>query len=1306
MIFATNIAYQSILSFKMVYHSLKNSFSRLKIIFSLLFVFGQFVVFSQEGLIVEITIKEEKTKLDGVTVTVYKGSSKYDRQTSQKGKVKFVLEFNNDLVLEFSKGGYVSKKVAVSTTGVPQEEWGEEWFYPFEISLFKEVEGLDVSLLQKPIGKISFSEKSGFDYDADYTRSIQSQLSRFMAELERKRVEEAQRARQKEAKYKSLISSADRKFGSKDYEGSKAAYEQASKLKPTEQYPKNKIAEADKLIADQKKKEVGEKAKEEQYKGLVTSADKKFATKDYEGAKTDYKAALGVKPNEKYPQTKISEIDKILGALANKESEAKAKEEKYKSLIASADQKFGSKNYTGAKADYRLASQVKPTEQYPKTKISEIDKALSEIAKNESAAKAKEEKYKGLIAAADKKLGSKDYQGAKADYQSASQVKPTEKYPKTKILEIDKKLAVLAANEADAKTKEEKYKSLISSADKKLTAKDYEGAKSSYQSASALKPNEKYPKLKISEIDKILGALASKEAKEKAKEEKYKSLISSADQKFASKNYTGAKADYQSASGVKPSEQYPKTKISEIDKTLAEIAKNESASKAKEEKYKGFISSADKKLGSKDYEGAKADYQAASQLKTGEQYPKDKIIEIDKKLAVLAANEADAKTKEEQYKSFIASADKKLTAKDYEGAKSGYQSASVLKPNEKYPKLKISEIDKILGALASKEAKERAKEEKYKSLISSADQKFGSKNYTGAMADYRLASQVKPTEQYPKTKISEIDKALAEIAKNESVAKVKEEKYQNLIVSADRKFKSKEFTGAKSDYESALEVKPSEQYPKTKIAEIDKIIANNEAERKKAEAEARKKAEEKKAREEKYNNLITTANQKFDSKDYEGAKSGYQSALQLKSNEKYPAEKIAKIDGILADAKKREAAQRTKEEKYNSLISSADQKFNSKDYGGSKKDYQAALGVKPGSKYPQDKLQEIIEILTAKQKALEKRQAIEKQYKALILSADKKFTDKDYDAAKADYRSALQVKSEEQYPKDKIGQIDKIMAGLAESRKRKADEAKRKAEEEAARKKAVEEARRKTAEKAKQLQAQYQKLISSADSKFNAKDYENAKSDYAAALKLKSIEEYPKQKLAEINTILRRKAAAVFLAKQKAEEEARKKAKEEEDSRKKAQIERFKREIEQQYKELISRADKAYGAQRFSEAKKLYLQAMKKKPTERYPKEKISEINSVINQQTLEKLNARKEAQEKTPVDDSFHDRLGEKYPEGVTEDEYQEGSKMILRRIVVKDGHGHEYKRITHRWGGVFYTKDGDQITQFIWKIETEPHE
>ena len=369
-----------------------------------------------------------------------------------------------------------------------------------------------------------------------------------------------------------------------------------------------------------------QKALDDQYQNLIKAADDLLAAKTYDQALVKYTEAANLKSAEKYPKEKIEEIDKILADMARQ----KELDNKYQGMIANADSLLAGKSYDKARAEYVNASEMKPQEQHPKDKVTEIDKIFADLADQ----KAKEEQYKADIGKADKLLAEKTYDRAKETYQAAQTLKPSEEYPKQKIAEIDTLLAGIAKQKA----LDERYASLVQEADNLLSQKDYAKAKAQYQAASDIKPAEKYPKDKIAQTDLALADIA----RQKDLDDRYNTSIAKADKLLADKSYDPARLEYTEAGKLKPAEQYPKDKISEIDKTLADIAKQKSL----DERYKSILSQADTLFRQKSWERAKSEYVNAGNIKPNEQYPKDKVSEIDALLA-------EIKAKDEAYRASV-----------------------------------------------------------------------------------------------------------------------------------------------------------------------------------------------------------------------------------------------------------------------------------------------------------------------------------------------------------------------------------------------------------------------------------------------------------------------------------------------------------------------------------------------------------------------------------------------------------------------------------------------------------------------------
>ncbi len=111
---------------------------------------------------------------------------------------------------------------------------------------------------------------------------------------------------------------------------------------------------------------------------------------------------------------------------------------------------------------------------------------------------------------------------------------------------------------------------------------------------------------------------------------------------------------------------------------------------------------------------------------------------------------------DKEYNETIATADNFFVQHKYDDAKTYYLKALEIKVGEEYPTQRIQEIDEILL---------KEKELRYENELKSADKFFTEQEYEKAMNGYIKASKIKPEEQYPKDKINEINRLLAELNK-------------------------------------------------------------------------------------------------------------------------------------------------------------------------------------------------------------------------------------------------------------------------------------------------------------------------------------------------------------------------------------------------------------------------------------------------------------------------------------------------------------------------------------------------------------
>jgi hypothetical protein len=131
----------------------------------------------------------------GAKITIEKNGVRVKVLEQDKSKFEFPLEYDCEYVFSFTKDGYVTKKVLVSTR-VPKEKQSLEFeSFKFDVEIFKQYAGVNTVIYNQPVGKVRFNDVlNEFDYDTDYTKSIQSEINKADAALKEKAKEELKQA--------------------------------------------------------------------------------------------------------------------------------------------------------------------------------------------------------------------------------------------------------------------------------------------------------------------------------------------------------------------------------------------------------------------------------------------------------------------------------------------------------------------------------------------------------------------------------------------------------------------------------------------------------------------------------------------------------------------------------------------------------------------------------------------------------------------------------------------------------------------------------------------------------------------------------------------------------------------------------------------------------------------------------------------------------------------------------------------------------------------------------------------------------
>ena len=124
-------------------------------------------------------------------ITIERDGKPYKSRKGDQKKGVFELDYQHEYVLTFSKKGYQTKKIAISTK-VPADRLGYD-FDPIEIEveLFKQFDNVNLQVFNQPVGRYAYLDaKKDFGYDTDYTTSILTQVKEAENQLKQKRQDE------------------------------------------------------------------------------------------------------------------------------------------------------------------------------------------------------------------------------------------------------------------------------------------------------------------------------------------------------------------------------------------------------------------------------------------------------------------------------------------------------------------------------------------------------------------------------------------------------------------------------------------------------------------------------------------------------------------------------------------------------------------------------------------------------------------------------------------------------------------------------------------------------------------------------------------------------------------------------------------------------------------------------------------------------------------------------------------------------------------------------------------------------------
>jgi len=1159
-----------------------------KIIFIFLLLFTSNIVLAQDPeILVQYFTNNENTgkKLPDVTIEIYKDGSKIETKiTDSKGQTaNSFLPVGHYYKFVFKKAGFVTKVAELDGRFDTPEDLNFETPVRMKFFLFESAEGVDFSFLEKEaMVKFEFTPIGTIDYDGDYTKSMQKKIVKLKKQIEDKKkelaAEEAKKAAD-QAKFDAYMDAGQKAENKSKLSSAVDQYKLALTIFKDDVTATSKLANVEKMLADQNKAAENEKA----YNTKIAEAKSAFIGSQYQKAIDLYKEAKLLKPSETLPQTEIDKISKLL-------ADQKAQKDKFDKLVADGDSEVSNKNYDNAITKFKEALTIVKNDPTVTNKLKNAENLKLE-AENAAKAEAKKEAdYQALMKEGANLFGTKNWVQAKEKYTGALALKENDPTATAQIKLIDAEIAKADADAKALKERQEKYTAKMAEAKTAFESKKYTSAISLYKAAQVIDDSKTEPQTEIQKIETILKDEADLNTK-------IEQLIKEGDVALNTKLYDDAITKYQSAYDLK-NDQIVKTKIDNAVKLRDDQLANDKAAKEKEDNYNAAKKAADDFYTSSNWNEAKSKYKEALTFKEGDSYATERIADIDAKLLAEKAEKDKADKLDQDYKALIDAADALFTKENWNEAKNKYTKALGLKAGESHPTQRLVEIEEKLKVQEEKDKLDAD----YTALMTKAQSLFDAKSYLDSKAQFELASNLKKDEQAPKDKI----KAINEILNAEKNAEQLEKEYQAFMTEGANA-EPTSLTTALTAYKNALGKKPSDTAATSKISEIESLIAEN------------KKAEEK---QNKFNELVAQAKTALESNDLQEAKIKYTNADKLIPSDEIKAE-LKKIEDLIAQG---QSEAKTKED-FDAAMVKAKSAFDAKDYQTAIDEYAKANSLMASadavskkkkaedllaeklakekenevynslideaekleannqtkqalSKYKEAYIKRPMPAIDDKIKALQikldseaKNELNDKAYQAKIAEADTKFKAKDWLQAIGFYEQAKTFTNDATYANT---QIDLANAEISKAKKAK-------------------------------LKAEYDAVIAKADNFYQQGNIEKAIANYTKAKTYAISDNYPTDQLAKI-------------AKEKADA-----IKNKGDAKK----------IEEAYKALVKAADSDRLGSNYTDALDKYEQALLQKPTDQYVIDKIKDVKIEIERQN--KNNESKDAYNKLISDaDAF----------------------------------------------------------------------
>ena len=339
-------------------------------------------------------------------------------------------------------------------------------------------------------------------------------------------------------------------------------------------------------------------------------------------------------------------------------------------------------------------------------------------------------------------------------------------------------------------------------------------------------------------------------------------------------------------------------------------------------------------------------------------------------------------------------------------------------------------------------------------------------------------------EEYIRKQKEKIDAEWKRVKDARKADEAKYKEFDKLIAEGDDEVIVKRYDNAITKYEAAQKLFPGDALPKQKIAKVQELMGQ---------------ADEAKKEEARYRMLLIDGEEAMKNSQWDVAQAKFNEAKKMKPKEKEPNEKLAELDKRMKNA--------AKYAQYDAVIKDANRLFDAEKWEECMAKYKEASNMMPQETYPKERFARAKELLDKSKLDAEAQNKKNKRYSELMALGQKGIDKKDYSTAIVNYQEAAGLKPDEQAPKDKIEEINRLL----------------KEQEDAIQAKKVKE---KEDLEAAQKRKEYTAVLKNADDMFKAaasKDLaklSQSKEFYNQALAILPAEAYPKAQIAEVESLI------------------------------------------------------------------------------------------------------------------------------------------------------------------------------------------